>query len=329
MAANEDIRTYEESMEDVWRADTHRAYETIESMGERVRLLSEDDVLEVLDGAIDVHVHAFPDPLIDTGWDQVQTTKAATQAGMDGCLFKAHTFPTAATVPFVNQVVGPWATEQELEPATAYGGIVLNNYVGGLNPESVEMAARLGARCCWLPSHDNIHHHRVLGEPGGIALLDDDDKPVSELREIFDLVAASDMILDPCHSGTKDKFVVLEEARKAGVTRLVVTHPNWNVTKTTIEQQIEMTKLGAYMTMFAYGDIPNFNNPNCDPMHALECVRRIGPEHLIIASDLGTVVNVPPVEGMKLFVRILLACGVSKQDVRRMCVDNPHELLGV
>ena len=206
---------------------------------------------------------------------------------------------------------------------------MLNNYVGGLNPESVEMAARLGARCCWLPSHDNVHHHRVLGEPGGIALLDEHDRPVPALREIFDLVASGDMILDPCHSGTKDRFVVVEEARKAGVERIVVTHPNWNVTKMTIEQQIELSRLGAFMTMFAYGDIPNFNNPNCDPLHALECVRRIGPEHLIIASDLGTVVNVPPVEGMKLFVRILLACGVSKQDIRRMCVENPHELLGV
>ncbi|MGZ4359042.1 MAG: DUF6282 family protein [Gaiellaceae bacterium] len=322
-------RIYELSMEPEWRQDTRRAYEAIESMGERVRTLTEDDVLEVLDGAIDVHLHAFPDPLIDTGWDQIQITKAASEAGMHGCLFKAHTFPTAATVPFVNQAVEAWAAERELRPARAYGGIVLNNYVGGLNPESVEMAARLGARCCWLPSHDNVHHHQVLGEAGGIELLDADDQPVEPLREIFELVAANDMILDPCHSGTKDRFVVISEAKKAGVERLVVTHPNWNVTKMTLAQQVELSQLGAYMTLFAYGDIPNFNNPNCDPLYALEAIRQIGPEHLIIASDLGTVVNVPPVEGMKLFVRILLASGVPKQDVRRMCVDNPHELLGV
>jgi hypothetical protein len=320
---------YELSMEPEWREDTHRAYEAIESMGERVRLLSEDDVLEVLDGAIDIHVHAFPDPLIDTGWDQIQITKAATEAGMHGCLFKAHTFPTAATAPFVNQAVEAWAKERDLSPAHAYGGIVLNNYVGGLNPESVEMATRLGARCVWLPSHDNIHHHQVLGESGGIELLDADNKPIEPLREIFDLVAANDMVLDPCHSGTKDRFVVIKEAKKAGVKRIVVTHPNWNVTKMTLEEQIELSKMGAYMTLFAYGDIPNFNNPNCDPLFIIEAIRRIGPEHLIVASDLGTVVNVPPVEGLKLFVRILLASGISKQDIKRMCVSNPHDLLGV
>ena len=320
---------YELSMEPEWREDALRAYETIESMGERVRLLSDDDVLEVLAGAIDVHVHAFPDPLIDTGWDQIQVTKAATEAGMHGCLFKAHTFPTAATVPFVNQAVEDWAKQRDLRPAHAYGSIVLNNYVGGLYPESVEMAARLGARCVWLPSHDNIHHHKVLGEPGGIELLGPDDEPVEALREIFALVAENNMALDPCHSGTKERFIVIREAKKAGVKHFVVTHPNWNVTKMTLDQQVELSEMGAYMTLFVYGDIPNFNNPDCDPLNALEAIRRIGPEHLIIASDLGTVVNVPPVEGLKLFVRILLASGIGKQEIRRMCVDNPHELLSV
>jgi Family of unknown function (DUF6282) len=320
---------YELSMEPEWRSDTQRAYTTIESMGEHVRLLSEDDVLEVLDGAIDVHVHAFPDPLIDTGWDQIQTTKAATDAGMHGCLFKAHTFPTAATVPFVNQAVAEYAKAHEKEPARAYGGIVLNNYVGGLNPESVEMAARLDASCVWLPSHDNAHHHRVLGEQGGIELLDENDRPVPALYEIFEIVAKKGMILDPCHSGTKERFIVIEEAKKVGVEHFVVTHPNWNVTKMTIEQQIELGELGAYLTLFAYGDIPNFNNPNCDPLYILECIKRIGPDHLIVASDLGTVVNVPPVEGMKLFTRILLASGVSKADLRTMVVDNPRQLLGL
>jgi hypothetical protein len=320
---------HEVSMEPEWRADTRRAYTMIESMGETVRLLSESDVLEVLDGAFDVHLHAYPDPLIDTGWDQLQIAKAATDVGMGGLVFKAHTFPTAVTAPFVNQAVAEYARERDTRPAVVYGGITLNNYVGGLNPESVEMVIRLGARCVWLPSHDNAHHHRVMGEEGGIELLDENDRPVRELYEIFELVAAAGIVLDPCHSGTKERFVIIREARKAGVEHIVVTHPNWNVTKMTIEQQIELSRLGAYMEIMAYADLPNFNNPNADPLHVLECIRRIGPDHLIIASDLGTVVNVPPVEGLKLFVRILLASGVSKSDLRKMLVENPRELLAL
>ncbi len=118
-------------------------------------------------------------------------------------------------------------------------------------------------------------------------------------------------------------------AKKVGVKRFMVTHPNWNVTKMTLEQEVELSRMGAYIGLFCYGDIPNFNNPNCDPLYVLECIKTVGPEHCFIASDLGTVVNVPPWEGMKLFVRILLASGVSKKDIRTMCVDNPRYLLGL
>ena len=322
---------YELSMEKEWRDDTHRAYETIESMGGSVRLLKEEDVLEVLDGAFDMHVHAFPDPLIDTGWDQVQVTKMATDLGMGGCNFKAHTFPTAATVPFVNQIVKAYAESIGKKPATAYGGIVLNYFSGGLNPDSVEMAARLGASTVWLPSHDSAHHNRVINDPGThwIELLDEHDKPVPALYKIFEIIAANDMILDPCHTGTKERFVVINEAKKAGVKKFMITHPNWNVTKMTMEQMIEITKLGAFIGLFAYGDIPNYNNPNCDPNYFIECIRKIGAEHCFIASDLGTVVNMPPAEGMKLFTRILLANGFDKQTIRKMVVDNPRFLLGL
>ncbi len=320
---------YELSMEKEWIDDTKRAYVTIESMGAKVRLLKESDVLEVLDGAIDMHVHAFPDPLIDTGWDQVQITKAATDIGMGGVLFKAHTFPTAATVPFVNQIVEDYAQKVGKKPAVAYGGIVLNGFVGGLHPDSVEMAVRLGAKCVWLPSHDSAHHNRVIGEPGGIELLDEDGRPVPKLLEILKLVAENDLILDPCHSSTCERFTVVEEARKMGIEKLILTHPNWNVTKMTLDQLVEISKMGAYIGLFAYGDIPNFNNPNCDPLYFMEVIRRVGPERCIIASDLGTVVNVPPTEGMKLFTRILLASGFTKSQIRIMMVDNPRWLLGL
>jgi len=320
---------YELSHEQVWIDDTKRAYVTIESMGARVRLLKEADVLEVLDGAIDMHLHAYPDPLIDTGWDQVQIAKAATDVGMGGVLFKAHTFPTCATVPFVNQIVESYAKEKDLRPAKAYGGIVLNNFAGGLNPDSVEMAARLDARMVWLPSHDSAHHNRIIGEPGGIELLDENDRPVPALYKIFEIVAANDMILDPCHSGTKERFIVIREAKKIGVKRFILTHPNWNVTKMTLDQEVEISRMGAYIGLFAYGDIPNFNNPNCDPQYVLKCIKTVGPDRCVIASDLGTVVNVPPVEGMKLWARILLATGFKKGDIRKMMVDNPRKLLGL
>jgi len=96
---------FELSMEPEWREDCKRAYGMILEMGDRIMTITEEEVHELMRGAIDMHVHAFPDPEIDTGWDQVNVAKRATDAGMGGVVFKAHTFPTAATVPFVQQAV--------------------------------------------------------------------------------------------------------------------------------------------------------------------------------------------------------------------------------
>jgi predicted metal-dependent TIM-barrel fold hydrolase len=91
----------------------------------------------------------------------------------------------------------------------------------------------------------------------------------------------------------------------------------------------ELGKMGAYIGLFMYGDVPNFNNPHCDPMEMFEIIRAVGADHIVLASDLGTVVNMPPWEGMKLFMRILLAYGISKADIRKMARDNSSGLLGL
>ena len=320
---------FELSMEPKWREDGRRAYSMILEMGDRIMTMTEEEVDELICGAIDMHVHAFPDPEIDTGWDQINIAKRATDAGMGGVVFKAHTFPTAANVSFVQQAVNEYARSVEKEPAQVYGGIVLNNYVGGLNPRSVEMAVKLGAKVVWLPSHDSAHHREVMGQEGGIPLLDENDEPLPELKEIFSIVAEHDIILDPCHAGSKERFVVIEEAKKVGVKRIIITHPDWNVTKATIEQQAEMGRMGAYIGLFMYGAVPNFNNPNCDPLEMIEIIKQVTPQRTVVATDLGTAINVHPVEGMKLFVRILLACNVSKPDIVQMIRRNPEWLLGL
>lgn len=316
-------------MEPKWRQDTTRAYTTIIAMGDRVKTITESDTIQLLQGAVDIHVHAIPDPEIDVGWDQLEIAKRATDIGMGAVVFKAHTIPTAATKHFVQNSVNEYAKQLGKKPVNVFGGITLNYYVGGLNPAAVEMTAQLGGKIVWLPSHDSAHHRRVMGKTGGIELLDENDKPVPALYDIFKIVAENDMILDPCHAGTKQRFVVIREAKKIGVKKFVITHPNWNVTKATHEQMAEMAGLGAYIGLFMYGDVPNFNNPNCDPMEMFEIIKKVGPDHIVLASDLGTVVNMPPWEGMKLFVRILLAVGQSKDDIRKMAKENASRLLGI
>jgi hypothetical protein len=320
---------YEPSFEPKYRQDALRAYHTVEGMGAKLGTITEEEVGEIMKGACDLHIHCWPDPLIDTGWSQSHIAKRATDEGMKAVLFKSMTMPTAFTAPYVQEIVDLYAKEKNIVPVHAYGGIVCNYYVGGLFPESVEVCCRAGGKKVWLPSHDSAHHHRVMGEKGGIELLDSKGKPRKELMEIMEIVKKFDVILDPCHASVKERFVVIDAARKMGIQKILLTHPNWNVNRATIDQQVEMAHRGAFVGLFMYSSVPHFNNPNGDPFEMLEIIKKVGPDRIVMSTDLGTMLNVHPVEGMKLFIRLLLALSVSKRDIEKMVKKNPSYLLGL
>lgn len=320
---------YEPSFEPKYRNDALRAYHTVEGMGAKLGTITEEQVSEILRGSCDLHIHCWPDPLIDTGWSQSHIAKRATDEGMKAVLFKSMTMPTAFTAPYVQEIVDLYAAAKGVPPVRAYGGIVCNYYVGGLFPDSVEMCCRAGGKKVWLPSHDGAHHHRVMGEKGGIELLDSKGKPRKELMEILEIVKKFDVILDPCHASVKERFVVIDAARKMGIKKIMLTHPNWNVNRATIEQQVEMARRGAFVGLFMYSSVNHFNNPNGDPFEMLEIIKKVGPDRIVMSTDLGTMLNVHPVEGMKLFIRLLLALGVGKKDLEKMLKKNPYFLLNL
>ena len=139
MSENE---SFELSLQPEWQEDARRAYTTILSMGDKVKMISEADAIELLQGAVDIHVHAAPDPEIDVGWDQLGSAIRATDLGMGAVLFKSHTIPTAATAFFVQKSVDEYAAAISKKAANAFGGVTFNYYQGGLNPATVEMCAQ-------------------------------------------------------------------------------------------------------------------------------------------------------------------------------------------
>jgi hypothetical protein len=109
-----------------------------------------------LDGVIDLHVHAGPDvrPRKMSG---LELARAARAAGMRGFLFKNHHAPTAISAGVLREAVPGLAV---------FGGVALNRSVGGLNPEAVEAALRMGAAAVWLPTLDAEHERAYRGRPG-------------------------------------------------------------------------------------------------------------------------------------------------------------------
>jgi hypothetical protein len=320
----------EEALTPVWRERAKLSYHTVEEFGEKGNI-SEEDVQRILQGGIDIHIHGYPEALVDTGWDFAWEAKSAYDAGMRAVVCKSMHSDTAPMAYFVQQIVDNYVKEKDEvpRPFNAFGGVVLNWSVGGLNPIAAETSAKLGAKIIWLPSHDSAHHMKVLEEGQGIEVIDENEKVLPELIEIFKIVAKYDIILDLCHTSTKERMIITEEAQKYGVTKILLTHPQWNVNRMSVDQMGEISKMGAYIGLFLYSAFPHFNNPTCDRNEVLQIIERVGVDKCVMATDFGSMLNPPPVEGMKLYIRLLLAMGVSENDIRTMLVANPAKLLGI
>jgi len=320
----------EESFKPEWREKAKLSYHTVEEFGAKGNI-SEEIVQGILRGAIDIHIHGYPEALVDAGWDFAWIAKKAYDAGMRAIVCKSMHSDTAPMAYFVQQIIDKYISEKEEQPRSfnVYGGVVLNWAVGGLNPIAVETSAKLGAKIIWLPSHDAAHHMRVLQEGQGIEVLDKNDNVLPELVEIFKIIAKYDIILDLNHTSTKERFIMTEEAQKCGVNKILLTHPQWNVNRMTPDQMAEIAEKGAYIGLFLYSAFPHFNNPVCDRTEVLKIIEKVGPEKCVIGTDFGSMLNPPPVEGMKLFIRLLLAMGVSNKSIDIMLKSNGAKLLGI
>src|SRR5215218_2225197 len=87
-----------------------------------------------LDEAIDLHCHPYPD-LFPRLADDIDIALAARDAGMRALVLKCHHESTVSRAYLVQRVV---------PGIRVFGGVVLNSYVGGINPAAVEAALRLG-----------------------------------------------------------------------------------------------------------------------------------------------------------------------------------------
>ena len=140
---------------------------------------------QLIQGGYDLHVHAAPSPFSRL-MDDFALLEDAGRAGMGGIMLKSHYEPTAARAAIANAHCS--------SEAVAFGAVVLNCPVGGLNPYAVENALKRDAKIIWMPTRDAKNSLRVGDMPGdffsreGITALDDEGALKPEVLEIMDIV---------------------------------------------------------------------------------------------------------------------------------------------
>jgi hypothetical protein len=290
--------------------------------------------LEILKGALDLHVHAGPDPFPRL-LDAVEAAEAAKAAGLRGIVLKHHHIPTVDRAYFAGRAV---------PGVEVYGGVTLNYAVGGLNPFAVDAALKMGARVIWMPTVDARNHMKYFGELGrygprltygrprfyeeaeGISIIEGGELS-PRLISILDSIAEADAALATSHLSAEESKMLVEEALRRGVKRIVVTHVDFSTANLSIEDQVWMAERGALLELCYSCISPAWHCSTID--RSVEAIRRVGAENYVLSSDLGQVHNPPPPEGLRIYIRLLLEHGVRAEDIRVMVKENPERLLGI
>ena len=278
-----------------------------------------------LQGLIDMHIHSAPD-IRQRKMNDLELMEAAVKLGVRGIVIKSHNVPTADRATLVNMIKEEkYGSTKDF---TMYGSLVLNQPVGGLNPYAVEKSLKLGAKVIWLPTNTASNHLAKQGKSGGIEVVRD-GKTVPELEPIFRLISEYDVVLGTGHISADECFAVAEGARKAGVKKIVITHPEfWIVGMSLLEQEqivrdYDVLLERVYAQPLSKG-VYKKNLPD-----NVAAMRQIGCEHFIVSTDGGQMQNPPWYETIQEYVDYLYESGLSDAEIKIMTRTNQEKLLNL
>jgi hypothetical protein len=260
-----------------------------------------------------MHAHTAP-ALFRRPLDDADLAKAATEYGMRGFVLKDHDMLTTGRAYYVKQLY------PELEPI---GAIVLNRSVGGINPYVVQAAIHYGARVVFMPSNHSKWHAEYFK---GISDYPQLARPKKQLPGAG--VAEADVCLATGHLSLPEIRLLLDEARRRGVQKFLVTHANWALCKLDLEVQKELIGKGAILEYVAVSCVsPIFWEQNPDEL--AEWITELKGENLVLSSDLGQYSGPPHPEGIRMLGSALLDVGVPADYLERMLRATPAKLLGL
>jgi hypothetical protein len=284
-----------------------------------------------MEGAVDLHIHSspciFPRLLDDEG-----AALLAADAGFSAIVIKSHHESTVSRARALDEKCGS---------LRVFGGVCLNYYVGGINPNAVEAALRLGGKIVWMPTVDSRAHEVAHGGRGvydaqssghvddrpGITILDKRGDLVPEVLDVLTLIAQHDAVLGTSHLSYEESLPLVKKARELGVRKILITHPFFKVPSLSVPQLQTLTALGAtaefaYCTvssMWAYATIKD----------VVAAIKTLGPERCAIMSDCGQMHNPPPHEALRVFAQCLHERGLSPEEIDTIAKRNPRRILGL
>lgn len=273
--------------------------------------------MDILAGAADLHVHSSPDTDARR-YNDIDLAREAARAGMGAILIKSHQNSTVERAYLVSLVVPEIQT---------FGGLVLNETVGGFNPAAVRLALQLGAKEIWMPTRSARNHRQYHGLPGGLSVCDGNSMLLPAVEEILTAVAATEAILGTGHLSPSESMLLIARAQELGVRKILVTHPEWAATFYPIPQQQELARRGVW---FERCFVSTTHRCGFTPFSTItDAIASVGVASTVLSTDLGQVDTPAPVDGLRLYADRLSSEGFTPDQIHAMLAINPRRLLGL
>ncbi|HSB69748.1 MAG TPA: DUF6282 family protein [Candidatus Methylomirabilis sp.] len=291
---------------------------------------------ELLNGAIDMHFHSYPECGLEMARRYTLEEHAAEmlRAGMKGFVLKSHFWPTAERA---------FSLRQSLPGLEVFGSITLNPTAGGLKRWALEAAVKQGAKVVWLPTWSakgDISRNGVIRMIRGyfpsfeeftlgqaISLIDEGGELTREAAEIISLVKELDVALSTGHISPVETLAVAREAKRIDFRKLIFGHPDSRSVGGSFEQVVEVAGLGGYVEICALGLMPLMWRITPDEFK--RTIQTVGASRCILTTDYFFDWLPSGPEMLRLLIACLLEIGITADEIREMAVVNPRRLLNL
>jgi len=274
-----------------------------------------------LAGAIDLHAHCDPDSY-PRQWDAFEVARLAKDRGLRGLVLKNHWTETAGLAYLVRKYGTPG-----LE---VFGGLTLDTPVGGVNPQAVrymvDVAGHYG-RIVWMPTHDSEHEVTYNKAARPFVRVSRDGQLLPEVLEVLSLIAQHDLTLATGHVSADEALMIIREAKRRGVQRIILTHPllGPQYTDMSFDELREAVSLGAFMEIVGR----NFTGTPAETARVIDAIRRVGPAQTFISSDSGLTGSPSHTDALARAAKVLRDAGFPEPALTRMFKQNPARLVGL
>lgn len=292
----------------------------------------QSEAAELIKGSIDTHIHSAPD-VVPRRRSDLEIALDAQKAGMRAVMLTCHIATTEGRAALVEQMV---------PGIKVFGGICLNSYAGGLNPVALQISIKMGAKNVWMPTVSSANHINFFAlsahmaavsgriKEKGITICNEDGLLKPEVYEILKIVKENNIIVSTGNMSARESVILVEEALRQGIQKILYSHPDGPLTKLGIEEQKRLASQGVFFERC--WSITTEASSEKTPFIArdlADIIKTVGSQTTVMASDGGMIKNPPPVEQFQTYVTTMLSNGISPKEIEMMTKTNPAQLLGI